>query len=102
MNWSWVVGVWRSDEMDEDPSVTLQVLEAVAAADGVDIADLEFELYDYVQPEVFRHLECSTSGSWTFTVEVSDHHVEVRSDGRILVDGRIQEDDWLGTRRERS
>lgn len=62
------------------------VVEAVAAADGVDPADLE-PLHEYVDPDVLSRLHEQENGEWSFTFRYVDHQVTLTHDGRILVDG---------------
>ncbi|MFB6081054.1 MAG: HalOD1 output domain-containing protein [Haloferacaceae archaeon] len=66
-------------------SLTEEVVEAVAEDRGVDPVDLDFALYDYIDPTVLERLEQS-GGSWTLTFELPDYDVTVTSDDRVLLD----------------
>jgi len=66
--------------------IVAEVVEAVAAADGVDPAELD-ALYEYINPEVM-HLLCEQErGEWSLTFQFADHQVTVNHDSQILVDG---------------
>jgi hypothetical protein len=58
----------------------------VAAADGVDPADLD-ALDEYVDPEIPDKPDDHDRGPWRFTFRFSDHQVTVTHDREILVDG---------------
>ena len=64
-----------------------EVVKAVAAADGVEPAAVE-PLHDYVDPEVLNKLdEMKNEHDWRFTFQYGDHHITIRHDSRVLVDG---------------
>ncbi|MFC4449631.1 HalOD1 output domain-containing protein [Halorussus aquaticus] len=63
------------------------VFAALAGAEGVEPTDLDFELYDYLDPEaldaLYRH---SSSGEdWSVTFAVRDYEVRAESSGRVAV-----------------
>ncbi len=62
------------------------VIDAVAAADGVDPAELE-SLYEYMDPEVLAKLDRVDRGKWSLTFRYSDHQITVTSKKQILIDG---------------
>jgi hypothetical protein len=65
------------------------VVEAVAAADGVEPEAVP-PLHDHIDPEVLHRLdEHEGEGDWRFTFQFADHRVTVTHDSRILVDGRL-------------
>lgn len=70
----------------EESDIVMEVLEAVAAADGVEPAELEV-LYDYIDPEVLYKLSEQDRGQWSLTFQFSDHQVTVTHDLQIFVDG---------------
>jgi len=63
-----------------------RIVEAVAAADGVDPTELE-SLYPYVDPGVLQSLSEQDRGEWTFTFQFSDHQVTFTHESTVLVDG---------------
>ncbi|MFC3478273.1 HalOD1 output domain-containing protein [Halobacterium litoreum] len=64
-----------------------RVVEAVAAADGVEPADVE-TLHAYVDPDALRKLDEQDGGEWRLTFQFADHQVTVTHEARVLVDGR--------------
>ncbi|AHG01745.1 hypothetical protein HALLA_00205 (plasmid) [Halostagnicola larsenii XH-48] len=70
------------------------VIEAVAAADGVDPADLD-SLYKYIDPEVLEQLAEQDGTEWSFTFRYLDHQITVTHDGQIRVDGALYASDVL-------
>lgn len=67
--------------------IVFAVVEALAEADRLDPVEVEYTLYEHVNPEILAELASHESGSWTFTFDVADHEVTVCSDGRLFVDG---------------
>ena len=76
--------------------LALAVAEAVADANDTDPRDSDFVLGDHVDPGVFHLLAASCDSTWTFSFEVPNHSVTVKSDGEVLVDGD-PERNWLHT-----
>jgi hypothetical protein len=66
-------------------SLTERIVEAVAEAKGTDPVNLDFALYDYIDPTVLERLEQS-GGSWQFTFELREFDVTVTSDDEVLLD----------------
>ena len=66
-------------------SLTEQIVEAVAEAKGTDPVDMDFALYDYLDPTVLERLEGS-DGSWEFTFELHEYDVTVTSEDEVLID----------------
>ncbi|WP_135535214.1 HalOD1 output domain-containing protein [Halostella pelagica] len=69
-----------------EPDIVSKIVKAVAAADGVDTAELD-SLYEYINPEALYTLCEQERGEWSFTFQFSDHQVTVTHDSQILVDG---------------
>jgi hypothetical protein len=67
-----------------EPDIVADVMEAVAAVDGVDLAELDV-LYNYIDPDALDAL--SEQGEWTLTFQFSDHQITVNHESQILVDG---------------
>lgn len=76
----------RPNRRGQDQLV-VEVVRALAEADRLDLEEVEYTLYEYVNPEVLSALADYSSGSWEFTFEVADHDVRITSDGRLYVDG---------------
>jgi len=68
------------------PDIVTEIVEAVAAADGVDPTELD-PLYEYINPEALVILAKQERGEWSLTFQFSDHQITVSHDSRILVDG---------------
>lgn len=79
--------------MSETRDVVVEVIEALADADRVAPMDLEYTLYDYVDPEILAALAALEDGRWSFTFEVDVHEVTIESDGRLFVDGVLCQTD---------
>jgi hypothetical protein len=69
-----------------EPDIVVDVVEAVAAADGVDPAELD-ALHEYINSDALSALSEQERGDWRLTFQFSDHHVTVAHDSQILVDG---------------
>lgn len=63
------------------------VIEGLARAENVPVDELDYALYDYIDPDVFVTLAAQEDATWEFTVEVADHEVLVTSEGSVFVDG---------------
>ena len=63
------------------------VVETLAAREGVEPAELDYTLYDEIDPEILTALDNLDGGPWRFTVQVSDHELTVDSDRQVFVDG---------------
>ena len=72
--------------------LVVKVVEAVAAVDGINPAELD-SLHEYIDPEILENLYELDRGEWSFTFQYSDHQVTVTHDEQILVDGRLQTSD---------
>lgn len=68
-------------------SIIVDVVEALAEADRLDLEEVEYTLYEYVNPTVLTELANYDAGTWTFRFDVADHEVTLTSDGRLFVDG---------------
>ena len=64
-----------------------EVVKAVAAADGVEPADVE-PLHEYIDPEVLYKLGgVRNDTEWRFTFQYGDHHIAIAHDSQVVVDG---------------
>lgn len=67
--------------------IAIDVIEALAEADGVEPAELDYNLSDYLDPGVLEKLGEIEDGIWELTFRVSDHQVTVTHEGQVLIDG---------------
>ena len=65
----------------------MDVIHALAEADRLELDEVEYTLYEYINPAVLTELADRDGGSWEFTFAVADHEVTITSDGRLFVDG---------------
>lgn len=82
----WNMAVDASATRTRVESMSMAIVEAIAAAEGVDPADLDVRLGDFVDPEAVDALSAADV-TWRLEFEVRDHAVEVSSDGTVVVDG---------------
>lgn len=86
----------RDRPMDlEQDRIIVDVVEALAEADRLELEEVEYTLYEYVNPTVLTELANHDTGTWTFRFDIADHEVTVTSDGRLFVDGVLCRDDLL-------
>jgi len=64
-----------------------EIVEAVADAEGDEPAELDFTLYEHVEPGAIELLAANETATRTLTFQLPNHDVTVTSDGRVLVDG---------------
>lgn len=62
------------------------VVEALAEVDGCAPSDVDYSLYEYIEPDALLTLVESEHTDWKLTFSVPGHTVEVRGSGRIFVD----------------
>ncbi|SIS05929.1 hypothetical protein SAMN05421752_10963 [Natronorubrum thiooxidans] len=65
----------------------VDVIEALAEADRLEPEEVEYTLYEYLNPEILTQLADDEGNTWEFTFAVADHEVTIASDGRLFVDG---------------
>lgn len=71
------------------PSTT--VVTAVATVRGVDVTDLSVPLFEVVDPDALDRLFEAAAGDLSFDFEYHGHHVELRGNDTVLVDGTVVE-----------
>lgn len=67
--------------------LVVEIIGALATAEGVDTTELDYNLAEHIDPEVLTVLEGMDRGEWSFTFRVSDHQVTVTDELTVLVDG---------------
>lgn len=85
-------GVGPASGMDRSPLVS-QIVDALADAEGVDPAELDFVLQDHVDADAVEALARHSDTTWTLSFEVPGHTVTV-TDEQVLVDGARAEPTW--------
>lgn len=68
-------------------ALVVEVIEAIAEADGREPTEVDFTLSDHIDPDVLENLGGMEGGVWSFEFRVSDHYVRLTHDGTIFVDG---------------
>lgn len=68
-------------------SLVIEVITALARADGCDPLDLQYSLADHVDPELIKRLEAEDGTSTEVHFQVPVHEVVVTSDAEIRIDG---------------
>lgn len=66
-------------------SVTADIVEAIAEAEGTDATELDFSLQEHIDTDALRLLVEHRSSSWTVRFQVSDHQVVLSGDGAVQV-----------------
>ncbi|WP_459191353.1 HalOD1 output domain-containing protein [Halosimplex sp. J119] len=67
--------------------VTLDLVGAIAAVEGIEAHDLDYSLHDYVATDAIRELVEADTEDWKLTFEIPDHTVTVDGAGEIRIDG---------------
>ena len=67
--------------------VIVELIEALADADGVEPSAVDFTLSDYMDPEVLVKLDSMDAKTWELTFRVSDHQARITHDGVLFIDG---------------
>lgn len=66
--------------------VVYEVVSALAAAENVNVQELDFNLSEYVDTDALVTL-AETSGDWELSFEAGRHSVHLTHDGQTYVDG---------------
>lgn len=72
-------------------TLSIRVVEAIAAATDTDPFDLTPPLYDTINPEALDRL-MRPDADCRVTFEYDGHAVEVRNDGTVSVDGTVYDE----------
>lgn len=70
-----------------EEDVIYELVAALAAADAVAPAELEYDLLEYIHPEALVNMLAVDSDFWEFTFQVPRHEVTVTHAGEIFIDG---------------
>lgn len=63
------------------------ILDALAAADGIAPDELEQSLYEYVDTDALAQLAAMDNKGWRVTFDIETHRVTVDGRDGVLVDG---------------
>ena len=86
-------GVGPASGMDRSPLVS-KIVGALADAEGVDPAELDFVLQNHVDADAVEALARYSDTTWTLSFEVPGHTVTVTDERVVLVDGARVEPAW--------
>ncbi|WP_162224633.1 HalOD1 output domain-containing protein [Halorussus amylolyticus] len=77
-------------DLDGDRPISATIIDAVAAAEGVDPTDCTVELYEVIDLEAFDVLfeRRSLDDHWRFEFTVSEYRVVIDGRGRVAVHDR--------------
>jgi hypothetical protein len=70
-----------------EADIVFEVVAALSAADGVDPADLDYSLAEYVDTDALAQLSEMDDSVWELSFRVAGHEVTLTHDGRTYVDG---------------
>lgn len=68
-------------------TLVVAVVEALSHAEGISPDELDYSLYEYIDPDVLPCLDNQPNTDWELSFEVPDHEVCVTGEGIIMVDG---------------
>ncbi|MFB6301571.1 MAG: HalOD1 output domain-containing protein [Haloferacaceae archaeon] len=74
-----------------DGAITRGIVDAVAEERGVDPSELDFVLYDYIDPSALQRLARHDGGAWTLSFDLPEYEVTVTSDGKVSLDAADRE-----------
>lgn len=74
-------------------SICVDVVRAIAAVEGTTPRNLDFTLHEHIYTPALNELYRSAQGEWRLDFEVPGHEVTVQSDGRIIVDDEVIQQD---------
>lgn len=75
--------------MSDSNSISTAVIKALSQVEDVEPTDLDFVLYDYIDPDLLDALATDGRGDWEFDFAVESHMVTIDSDGHVIVDGHV-------------
>ena len=73
--------------MNERSEIVIDIIDSLAKAEGVNAEDLEYTLYEHIDPSVLTRLTEMEAGAWTLTFQVGEHEVEINSRDELYIDG---------------
>jgi len=76
--------------MSEAERTTIEIVRAIARAEGVPVHELDYSLHEYVATDAITALVESGHESWELTFDVPGHVVTVTGDGVIKIDGAVE------------
>lgn len=76
---------------DLNEELCLAIIGAVADQTAVEVTIFDLVLYEYIDIDAVAQLMSQPTGQWTLSFALGENTVTIRDDGRILLDGIIQE-----------
>lgn len=73
--------------MDHTEDIIYEVISALAAVDGVDPSDLDYNFSDYINPIALGNLFATEGEFWECSFDVPKHEVTVTHTGEVFIDG---------------
>lgn len=73
---------------------TWKVIEAIADSKGVEPDDLDVTLTDHIDLDAIEKLAKHNDSTWELKFELPTQRVTVKSNGKILVDDRVEQN-WI-------
>lgn len=80
-----------TDRKGGEVSPSTKVIESLAAAEGVDMTELGYELYEYIDPEALDRLIEGSGSDCRVEFIVADHSVVVDGDGTVQINEILYE-----------
>lgn len=79
----------RDVDVAAGESITVALADAVAAASGVDVTDLDGTIHETIDLDalegLLRHAAAQPDAEWELSFRLSGHEVTVAHDGRLVV-----------------
>lgn len=73
--------------MDHNNDIIYEIISALAAADGVEPSNLDYEFSEYINPVALGNLFAKEGEFWECSFDVPKHEVTVTHTGEVFVDG---------------
>ena len=67
-------------------TVDTAVIERIAEHEGTTPAELDFTLYEFLDPDALRNLADNSSSNWELTAEVSEYEVRVTAEEEVEIE----------------
>jgi len=74
-------------------SLPRNIVTTVADVKGVEPTNMKYALQEHVDTDALEQLAEHDDATWHLSLELPEHDVTVTSEGRIFVDGEL-EDTW--------
>lgn len=89
--WIADIALSMSDNLSGNNSLAVSIVKSLADVEGKDPIDLDYTLYDYIDPDALNALMDGTDTDYHLRLQIADHTVTVDNDGFITVDeGKVR------------